>query len=130
MHISFYFYPSPHFLLIVSTPIRIFSTWRPSFPPWSARSHTYFPLSYPDSLHSHPDPRIPTPIPHIPTLFPSIPIIPTLIPCIPTLIFHISTILTLTTRIPTLIPRITIIPLIPFPDSPFRFLQIPNKFRT
>ena len=28
------------------------------------------------------------------------------------------------TRIPTLIPRIPIIPLIPFPNSPFRLLQI------
>ena len=48
--------------------------------------------------------RFPTPIPRIPTLIPRI---PTLIP-----------------RTPTLIPRVPIIPLIPFPDSPFRLLQI------
>ena len=58
-------------------------------------------------------PRIPTLIPHIPILIPSIPIISTLIPHIPTLIPRIPI-------IPTLIPSIPIIPLIPFPDSPFR----------
>ena len=50
--------------------------------------------SHPDSNHSHPDSRISTLIPRIPTLIPHI---PTLILCIPS---------------------------IPFPDSPFRFLQI------
>ena len=52
-------------------------------------------------------PLIPTPIPRIPT---PIPRIPTVIP-----------------RIPTVIPRIPIIPLIPFPDSPFRLWQIALK---
>ena len=47
---------------------------------------------------------ISTPIPRIHTLIPRI---PTLIP-----------------RISTLIPRVPIIPLIPFPDFPFRLLQI------
>ena len=83
--------------------------------------------------------RSPTPIPRIPTL---IPCIPTPIPWIPTLIFCISTLIpyiptlipriptliprvpALIPRIPTLIPRVPIIPLIPFPDSPFRLLQI------
>ena len=52
------------------------------------------------------------------------PRIPTLIPIIPTLIRHISRIPTLIPRIPTLVPCIPIIPFIPFPDSPFRLLQI------
>ena len=72
------------------------------------------PISFiptPSSLHSTLIPCIPTPIPIIPTLIPRI---PTLIPIIPTQI----------PRIPTLIPHIPIIPLIPFPDSPFRLLQI------
>ena len=53
----------------------------------------------------------------------------TLIPLIPNLIPHIPIIPSLTPRIaiiPTLIPRIPIIPLVPFPDSPFRRLQIAN----
>ena len=45
-------------------------------------------------------------------------LISTLIPCIPTLIPRIPNLIPC---IPTLIPRI---PLIPFPDSPFRLLQI------
>ena len=57
---------------------------------------------------------IPNVIPRIPTLIPLIPIIPTLISIIPTLIPLIS----------TQIPIIPIIPLFPFPDSPFRLLQI------
>ena len=52
------------------------------------------------SLVPTPIPRIPTQIPRIPTLIPYIPIIPALISCI------------------------SIIPLIPFPHSPFRVLQI------
>ena len=61
---------------------------------------------------------IPTPIPYIPTL---ILLIPNPIPCIPTLIPHIICI----PNIPTPIPCIPIlIPRIPFPDSPFRLLQI------
>ena len=58
--------------------------------------------------------NIPTTIPRIPTLIPHI---PTLIPCVPTLI----------PRVFTLIPRVPIILLIPFPDSPFRLLQIASK---
>ena len=57
-----------------------------------------------------------TPVPHTSIL----------IPCIPTLIFYIPTILTLISQIPiilTVIPRFTIIPLITFPDSPFRPLH-------
>ena len=63
--------------------------------------------NYPDSPHSHPDSlhsQIPTPISRISTLIPHIPI------WIP--------------RVPTLIPCVPIIPLISFPDSPFRLLQI------
>ena len=60
-------------------------------------------------------PYIPTPIPRIPTLIPRIPRIP--IPRIPTLI----------PRVPTLIACVPIIPLSPFPDSPFRLLQIAPK---
>ena len=67
--------------------------------------------------------RIPTLIFRIPTLTPRIPTlisrILNLIPRIPTLIPHI----------PTLVPRIYIIPFIPFPDFPFRFLQIPFYYR-
>ena len=48
-------------------------------------------------------------------------LIPTVNPRIPTLIARIPTLIP---HIPTLIPRIPIIPLIPFPDSPFRLLQI------
>ena len=60
----------------------------------------------------------------MPTLIPRIPIIPTLIlriPIIPTLIPRIS-------HIAILIPRIPIIPLILFPDFPFRLLQIASYF--
>ena len=61
--------------------------------------------SHPDFPHSHPDSRIPTPISFIPTPFPAF------LPRFP--------------HIPTPIPHIpTHIPLIPFPDSPFRLLQI------
>ena len=60
-------------------------------------------------------PCIPTLIPRIPTLIPRS---PTLIPRIPTLI----------PSIPTLIPCIPIIPLFPFPDSPFRLLQIVYRY--
>ena len=63
---------------------------------------------------------IPTLVAIIPTLISRIPIIPSLItriPRIPTLIPHILC-------IPTLITRIPIIPLFPFPDFPFRLLQI------
>ena len=61
---------------------------------------------------------IPTPIPRIPTPTPSI---STPIPRIHTLIHRIPTLIP---RISTLIPRVPIIPLIPFPDFPFRLLQI------
>ena len=64
-------------------------------------------------------------------LFHSIPCIPTPIHCIPTLIPRIPTliprILNLIPSIPTLILRVPIITLIPFPDSPFRLLQIVNN---
>ena len=50
-------------------------------------------------------------IPCVPTLIPRV---PTLIPRVPTLIPHI----------PSLIPRVPIIPLILFPDSPLRLLEI------
>ena len=50
-------------------------------------------------------------IPRIPTVIPRIPI---LIPRVPTLVPSFR----------TLILRVPIIPLIPFPDSPFRLLQI------
>ena len=76
-HISFYFYSSPHFLFIISSPIRRLSPRFPSFTPQ---------------------------VPCIPFLIPSIPIISTVILLIPT------------------------IPLIPFPDSPFRLLQIAERF--
>ena len=72
VHISFYFYPSPHFLFIISTLLGRFSSWFPSLP--------------------LPIPRIPTLIPCFPTLIlhPStlIPIIPTLLPRIPTWLSH------------------------------------------
>ena len=57
-------------------------------------------------------------ISRIPTLISRI---PTLIPCIPTLIPHVPTLIP---RVPTLISCVPIILLIPFPDSPFRLLQI------
>ena len=68
----------------------------PAFNPYSLHSHHDSPHSHPDSLHSHPD------SPHS-----------DLIPRVLTVIL----------RVPTLIPRVLIIPLIPFPDSPFRLLQ-------
>ena len=46
--------------------------------------------------------------------------IPTLIPRIPTLISHIPTLIPC---VPTLVLNILVIPLILFPDSPFRLLQ-------
>ena len=61
--------------------------------------------------------KIPTLIPFISTPIPPIPTPIARIPCIPTLNLRIPI-------IPMLIPRIPIIPLIPFPDSPFRLLQI------
>ena len=84
--------------------------------PDSLNSHSDSPHSYPDSPHSHPDSPHSHPIPQIPTLIPRIPQflhIPTPIP-----------------RIPTRIPRVPIIPLIPFPDSPFRLLQITVNVHT
>ena len=48
-------------------------------------------------------------------------VFPIVIPCIPTLILRIPTLISC---IPTLISHIPIIFLIPFPDSPFRLLQI------
>ena len=82
--------------------------------------YTHFLAFPPHSLHHHPY------SPH-PTLISRIPIIPTLIPTHSHPDPHIPTIPTLILRIPiipTLFPRIPIIPLIPFPDSPFRLLQI------
>ena len=67
-------------------------------------------------------PYIPTPIPRITTLIPRIPRIP--IPRIPTLIPRVPTLIP---RVPTLIACVPIIPLSPFPDSPFRLLQIAPK---
>ena len=58
------------------------------------------------------------------TLIPHISNIPTTISRIPTLIPHIPTLIAC---VPTLIPRVPIILLIPFPDSPFRLLQIASK---
>ena len=52
--------------------------------------------------------------------------IPTLIPRIPTPIPRIPAMIP---RIPTLISHIPIISLLPFPDSPFRFLQITDLYR-
>ena len=49
--------------------------------------------------------------------------IPPLIPLIPTLILRIPI-------IPALLSHIPIIPLIPFPDSPFRLLQIAHDYDT
>ena len=55
-----------------------------------------------------------------------IPYIPKLIPCVPTLIPRF---LNLIPHVPTLIPCIPIIPLIPFPRSPFRLLQTAYFFK-
>ena len=105
--------------------------------------------NHPDSPHSHPDSRIPTPIPCISTLITPIPCIPnisTLIlhtPCIPnspTSISHIPTLITFISTliscvpililcIPFLIPHVSMILLIPFPDSLFQLLQIAKKTR-
>ena len=52
-----------------------------------------------------------------------IPLIPTLTPLIPTPIARIPTLIPC---IPNLIPCIPIIPLVPFPDSSLRLLQIPD----
>ena len=60
------------------------------------KNHTDSQHSHPDSPHS-PHSQHSQPIPRIPTLIP---------------------------RVPTVIPRVPIIPLIPFPDSLFRLLQI------
>ena len=66
--------------------------------------------------------RIPNLIPYIPTL---VPIISTLIPRIPILISIIPTLIPCILRIPTLIPHI---PIITFPDTSFRLLQIAGNF--
>ena len=75
--------------------------------PDSPHSHPYSLHSHPDSLHSHPySPHSHLDSPHShPYSSHS------------HLIHRIP-------RIPTLIPRISIIPFIPFPNSPFRLLQI------
>ena len=78
--------------------------------PNSPDSHSYSLHSLPDSPHSYPYSSY---TPHS-QYFHSIPRIPILISCIPTLI----------PRFATLIPRFSIIPLIPFSNSPFRLLQI------
>ena len=114
-----------------------------SYSPNSHHSHS-------DSPHSQFIPCIPIIFilaPHIPTLIPAflsfpsfgfpilhsgfyeehiprIPNIPTAISRIPTLITNITTMIS---RIPTLILCIPIIPLIPFPDSQFRLLQIADS---
>ena len=79
----------------------------------------------------HSIPRIPIPIPRVVTLIPYIPTpiprIPTLIPRIPRISIPIPRIPTLIPRVPTLIACVPIIPLSPFPDSPFRLLQIASK---
>ena len=79
----------------------------------------------------HSIPRIPIPIPRVVTLIPYIPTpiprIPTLIPRIPRIPIPIPRIPTLIPRVPTLIACVPIIPLSPFPDSPFRLLQIASK---
>ena len=67
------------------------------------KNHPDSPHSHPYFRHSHPDSHIPTPIPRIPSLIP-----------------HVTTLIP---RVPTVIPRV---PIIPFPDSPFRLLQIAN----
>ena len=51
------------------------------------------------------------------TLIPKIPLIPNILIAIP----HIPTLIS---RVRTLIPRVPINLLIPFPDSPFRLLEI------
>ena len=99
------------------------------------KNNSYFHFSHP---------YIPTQIPHISIMIPCIlpiptpiPCIPTLIPDIPTMIPHIPTqilcipiipciphIPTMILYIPTLIPRLLMIPLISFPDSLFRHLQV------
>ena len=66
--------------------------------------------------------RIPNLIPYIPTL---VPIISTLIPRIPILISIIPSLIPCILRIPTLIPHI---PIITFPDTSFRLLQIACNF--
>ena len=75
-------------------------------------------------------PRVPTLIPHTSTLIPCVPTlilsVPTLIPRIPTLISHVPTLIP---SIPTLIPCLPIISFIPFPDSPFRLLQVAYFFK-
>ena len=118
-----YFYKCVHFLLFLSLSTvlihqfhfytKILTLITLISKPISSHSHPY-------SLHHH------SYSPH-PTLISRIPIIPTLIPTHSHPDPHIPTIPTLILRIPiisTLFPRIPIIPLIPFPDSPFRLLQI------
>ena len=107
---SFIFNPLHNFYL--SFPL-LYKDYHPDFP------HCCSQFSH--SQHSHPISHVPTLIPRIPiipTLTAPIPIIPILIPCIPTLIPRIPIIPTLILHIPILIPPISIILLIPFPDSP------------
>ena len=82
--------------------------------PDSPHSHPDSPHSHPNSQHSHPDsshsyPDSPYSHPDFPHSHP---------------IPHISRVPSISTPIPTLIPRVSIISVIPFPDSPFRLLQI------
>ena len=103
-------YKCAHFLLFLSIStivIRQFHSY--------TKILTLFPSFSPSII------RISTLIPRIPTLIPCIPISPTVITCIP----RIPTLILI---IPNLIPCIPIIPLIPFPDSPFRLLQIVINF--
>ena len=70
--------------------------------------------NHPDSPHSHLHSPHFHPYSRISTLF----------PWIATLIHHVPTLIL---RVPTLIRRVPIIPLIAFPDSPFRLLQIAGQ---
>ena len=79
--ISFYFYPSPHFLVIISFLIRRFSPWFHSFSLPFPHICTLIPCI------STSIPHVSTPIPGIPTLIPCIPINP-LIP-FPDSLFHV-----------------------------------------
>ena len=90
-----------------------FSSWLPIFPPWFP-AFLSFPSFGSTILHSG----------FYKEHIPRIPNIPTPISRIPTLITYITTMIS---RIPTLILCIPIIPLIPFPDSQFRLLQIADS---
>ena len=116
IHIQIVTYTNPSPFVILAGAINTKTLTKnhpdsPHFHPDSPHSLPHSPDSHPHFLYSHPDyPHSHRDSPHSQHSHP--------IPRVSTLI----------SRVATLIPHFSIIPLIPFPDSPFRLLQIDKAF--